>query len=735
MFDLQFKTEIGIVDPHLSTSSFHRYYQPKNDSQKMGSLENKGNVLGDVRAEHDKSMLDAAFYDWQDHKILSEASDRYLVVGRRGTGKSALTYKLNEEWRAQKDFVVVVAPNEEDVIGLRATAKKFGNTLPRIRAAVKTGWRYALVMEIAEKLSKYYKTQQLISDAAPLNNALKQWESLGGTIVSRLKKTLQSVIVAGEEPEESISELAARLKVNEITTQLCQVLNQSNRRVMVLIDRLDEGYEPDEIGIAIVDGIIYGSDDLRQKADLIKTFLFLRDNVFRAIQTLDQDFTRNIEGSVLRLHWDVQELFHMVCKRLRAAFSIDIESNARVWNSVTANELHGIQGFKSVLRMTLYRPRDLISLLNTAFYNASKANRRHLIEEDLTSSASHISQIRFDDLRKEYLSVFPGITEVTRALATLGAQFTVADAKQVLSTVSAQTQDIHLAQHFAIMGATEEILKSLYGIGFLGLVDKTSGNAIFSHDGKKPDHLFEHNTLVMIHPCYRGALGINLDASDQNSAEQIYDEYDITISSEVKEQRNKLIGRLISELDGIEKGSEDASLFADWAKRSIELIAARKLQNSQLRSEESRTATRELTSANRALEGFWLRILKDYSSSQIMFSVINSEKLSPDDYRKLSSRLTTDFGTIAFIICRDPQKELSKGGELEVFQEMHQKNQKLLIKLTSSFLIGLLSKLRSPQKYDQIDEALSKHLDGYLRLYIGGANNIDSAVKKKKSKI
>jgi hypothetical protein len=72
----------------------------------MGSLENKGNVLGDVRAENDHAMLDAAFYDWQDYKILFEAEDRFLVVGRRGTGKSALTYKLMTEWKEKKTFVV-----------------------------------------------------------------------------------------------------------------------------------------------------------------------------------------------------------------------------------------------------------------------------------------------------------------------------------------------------------------------------------------------------------------------------------------------------------------------------------------------------------------------------------------------------------------------------------------------------------------------------------------------------
>jgi KaiC/GvpD/RAD55 family RecA-like ATPase len=181
----------------------------------MGSLENKGNILGDVRAENDHAMLDAAFYDWQDYKILFEAQDRFLVVGRRGTGKSALTYRLRNEWKEKKAFVVVVAPDEEDVIGLRATASRYGKTLTRIRAAIKTGWRYALIMEIADSLNQYYKTQRDIT-SSELNVPLKHWKSLGENVTSRLRRRLNEVLLSGELPEDSISELASRLDVNKL---------------------------------------------------------------------------------------------------------------------------------------------------------------------------------------------------------------------------------------------------------------------------------------------------------------------------------------------------------------------------------------------------------------------------------------------------------------------------------------------------------------------------------------
>jgi hypothetical protein len=51
-----------------------------------------------------------------------------------------------------------------------------------------------------------------------------------------------------------------------------------------------------------------------------KSFMFLRDNIFRTIAKYDADYSRQIEGQVIRLHWDEYHLLNMVANRLRIAF-------------------------------------------------------------------------------------------------------------------------------------------------------------------------------------------------------------------------------------------------------------------------------------------------------------------------------------------------------------------------------------------------------------------------------
>ena len=75
--------------------------------------------LGDVRAEHDQTMLAAAFYESPDYRTLIESDNKSIVVGRRGTGKSALFLKLTKYYEsADKTEVLRVAPDEHEVLAL-----------------------------------------------------------------------------------------------------------------------------------------------------------------------------------------------------------------------------------------------------------------------------------------------------------------------------------------------------------------------------------------------------------------------------------------------------------------------------------------------------------------------------------------------------------------------------------------------------------------------------------------
>ena len=85
-----------------------------------------------------------------------------------------------------------------------------------------------------------------------------------------------------------------------------------SHEVVILIDRVDEGYEPDELGVALVDALVLAAIDINTRIEQARVVLFLRDNMARAVEQLDPDYSRNIEGQVLRLHWEEAQLFSLV---------------------------------------------------------------------------------------------------------------------------------------------------------------------------------------------------------------------------------------------------------------------------------------------------------------------------------------------------------------------------------------------------------------------------------------
>jgi len=691
----------------------------------------RANMFGDVRAEHDHQFLDHSFYEWQDYRAMFESNDRFIIVGRRGTGKSALTYRISEDSHDRR-FSIVIAPNEEEVIGLRPVASLFGSTVSRIRAGVKIAWRYALLLEVGLVFWESYKTRREVELRPVLLAHLKNWRASGGSCIERLRAIMRDSLKAIEKEEDRIADLASILQINQVTEDVVSIVRSNDRLFTILFDRLDEGYEPDSIGVGLIDGIVYGVDDLRSAlGPNLKAFVFIRDNIFRAIQAEDKDFSRNLESQVLRLHWDPQELFYLVAKRIRNVFSIDKESDVKTWNAITANELHGRDGFKNILKLTLYRPRDVIALLNAAFYQAQRQSRTTLIEEDFALSAKQISLTRYDDLSKEYESILPGIGLLTRSFAGGPAKMEWQAAASILDkAMKSDGLSEAISQHFKILDSSDEAIKTLYGVGFLGFYERQQDSFLFSHDGKRPDRSFGANDVLMIHPCYWLALSLDQEPLHQDRAEEIFDEYEISIYSQSSEQRSHLLGQVISELTQIPLGDEGASQFEDWCKRALEIAFATHLTNIQHKPNGQATQRRDIVATNQAQAGFWKRVLADYGTRQVIFEVKNFESIGVEEYRQVYSYLGKEYGQLGFIICRDTQGALTKGRELDAFREFYSKNS-VIVKLTASLLVSILSKLRNPEKTDAGNKLLDTTLDTCIRMYANGQSDVKRSTRRK----
>ncbi|EJG0813439.1 ATP-binding protein, partial [Cronobacter sakazakii] len=600
----------------------------------------KGNVLGDIRAEHDAKMLEASFWQTTDYKALLESYDRCIVVGRRGTGKSALVHMLSKHWHAKpKTHVMTISPIEEQIIGLRDVVSLFGENYLHIKAGSKLAWRYAIYMELLSEIASHYRMKNDL-DYKSVEKHLLSWGAKRQNISGKIRKKLISILDTGKDvkPATRISDLSDNFELDLLEEVLFEAISKSNHQFVIFADRLDEGYTPDDLGVAIVDGFIQSVIDIKQNLqEKVIAFAFVRDNIHRAISKMDPDFTRNIEGQVLRLHWDEYNLFNLVCNRMRVAFNSTIENNTRVWNAYTANELQSNTGFKEALKLTLYRPRDILVLLNDAFLRAATHDRTKIIIDDIKATANTISQNRLNDLLKEYENVFPALDIFTSLFGNKRPDFTIAEASEIISQAFdiKEVNDKMKLQDILLFEGPVQVIQRLYSVGFFGLYNQQSSSYVFCHDGKEPEKEFTPGSKLLLHPCYWLALSVHESDITPETADDIHDEYDIEVSSVSEVQRKQRIGALLQELNNIPEGKEGAVDFEAWALKAIKILFATNLTNIELHSNKNGLQQRDIIATNLADTPVWKRILTDYQSRQVVFEIKNYKTLGADEYRQV----------------------------------------------------------------------------------------------------
>ncbi|MCX0338459.1 P-loop ATPase, Sll1717 family [Acinetobacter radioresistens] len=685
----------------------------------------RASLLGDQIAENDVQNLNINFIETSAYRTIIESKDATVIIGRRGTGKSAIFYKLNEVWRQQKNYSIPISPEDQETIFFRKIFSFFNTNYSTARAAARIFLKYGFYLEILNAFQKDYKLKDICHNEILIFKELNDWNKYHpNSFFMRLALKIKEAIKAYDDPELALGFLSSDLNIPEIEKFIEKNINNKKNNICILLDKLDEGYENDEIGAAIVSGTILSGVEINKKFDKVRIVIFQRDNIIRSVARYDHDYTRNIEGELIRIHWEFRQLFTLITKRINSSLDLKIENSRKIWDRVTAdqgngNELKGEEGFRKCLQFTLYRPRDIISLLNKAFYQCLSDDRNTLIMSDIEAAAKLISKARLDDLQKEYEAIFPSIRPAVNAFMGTTSKMSVYKIRSQLETYFIES--ITLSEKEKIdytVLSSDGVLRALYSVGFVGIYDKQSSIFTFCHDGRNPDREFRDNDNVLIHPCYWIALNLSKNALSPDDAEQINDEYEIQVTSLAPQLRSQRIGELTSQLGNIPDGVASASEFEQWCFNVIKLIFTSHLDNFTLHPNGVATQRRDIVATNIEGSSVWRRIRADYKVRQVIFEVKNYKDIGSDEYRQLGSYLAKNYGNLGFIITKSDSNEPRKGAELDWCLEMYNMHKKLIIKLNAKFLASILSKLRSPEKYDVVDKNISKLLDIYERNYL-----------------
>lgn len=463
-------------------------------------------IWGDDSAEKDPNLVEY-FVSSQPYKRVAEKT-KSLVIGRKGSGKSALRTMLAKVFDAQENtYVVNVFPKYNSIrtiLNVKDIAHDFGKEI-----FFQHTWLRQILLDSLCKIGDSAKGKYADDSlrfardiSLQLNRTSKDLVENISEVLSSIKLKAGSLGELGLAIERELRTVAELDALQHHTQSLCS----SGAKIVVMIDDLDLGWDNSEIANNLLLGLLSAINFLSSIHTNIHPIVFFREDVYSLLisKTQHSDKYRNVE----RLRWEKDELIQML--RSRIEFNIK-QAGETATQDPFAMVFPGMVGTTYcdnwLIERTLSRPRELIQL---ARYYSESVEGCSPNDEKLKDSESNYSAWKLDDLCSEYSNQYPGLNEVMAYWKTKYFRHKYHLKRHEIEDMLFNVlTDVPLNQDWfnqIVQDANyEKLLNILYEIGFIGdfVQGGEGGSKTFYSFNERHEPRFDE---IQIHPCFRKAV-------------------------------------------------------------------------------------------------------------------------------------------------------------------------------------------------------------------------------------
>ncbi len=335
-----------------------------------------GYADADTELRREPMLFDTAFYD--PRKIVDEVLNGYkfIVLGRKGSGKSAIGAKIRR-----------MATNDSELIAERIHLSDFEfRTFAKLSSATLTGgarfaspWKLMLLLQVFSTL----KSIPGLNEVDPYHEVaatLQKYGLLPSENFSRIVREVSrkgfkitlpfevGVEIGGGEKE---TELSSPEEIADVLFSVLRELYLHPYRVRIIIDGLDDALRGKARQLDIVSGLIRSADSLNNLfLDMnlpVKFIVLARTDVLAMCNDPDLNKIKRDSGIVVNWREDVQnplnsDLVGLLKLRFNTA-EVEQSDDAFLWYKLFPEEISGKDSWHFVLEHTLNRPRDILQFL------------------------------------------------------------------------------------------------------------------------------------------------------------------------------------------------------------------------------------------------------------------------------------------------------------------------------------------------------------------------------------
>jgi hypothetical protein len=443
------------------------------------SILDKIDSFGGVAAENDDLLGEFFIRTSAYQRILSQ--ERFIVVGRKGTGKTAIYRKLLDHAEQEAEAFAAGLEFSDYPWGAH---QEVANTLAAAVERFSESWRFLILVELAKLMLRDQKPRG--RDARALRRFIKR--NWGTTDFQVQRFFAPSEYEAELAPQFFGFALGAIKRKRVPRTELAGLLSSRNewlktrltriatpnRKYFVLFDGLDiaynaidDDYKQRLIGLLLAARSVYTWG--RDQGLSIAPVVFLRSDIYDSLVFADQN--KITEDNVQLLMWDdstsgENSLKALVDQRIRVL--ADDEESDDPWGLVFDDALmRGTQvKYKYMVERTYLRPRDMIKFANVCLANGRGAGHERITNEDIYGAKEQYSDYVFEELNNEISAAEPRWARGLEVLREIRKM-----------TFDRQKFDDAFARRASELDglAPDELLRLFYRFGIVGFVKKGGG--------------------------------------------------------------------------------------------------------------------------------------------------------------------------------------------------------------------------------------------------------------------
>lgn len=410
-----------------------------------------GNLLeqiscGDPTAENEATGLSEYFLETEGYQRALNG-DANVLVGRKGSGKTAVFLQVRDRTRANKENIVIdLIPDGYQLVKMKEFILD-QLTFGARKEVIAAFWQYVLWLEIAHKLlekdqSRAYRDPMLLKQYQSLESLFHSRVDTGaGDFSERLRilstkiiERFEKAVTSGTDPKYLDSSKVLQIVYGQDVHELREAVSEYLRIkgfVFFLLDNLDRFWTPggfDEEDALIVVGLIEAMQEITRKLKRARLdyrwAIFVRSDVYEFLIRGMADYGKL---SVQSLEWSDRELLKVMFeRRVTAGVTRQNLSWKEMWQHVSVQIVDAKPVLDFLVDGSLMRPRYLIRLFETARRRAITFGRSQIEESDYQAALKELGWQVVEDLDREIADLVPDSADLLFEIMQSGRGLTAA---------------------------------------------------------------------------------------------------------------------------------------------------------------------------------------------------------------------------------------------------------------------------------------------------------------------